>query len=272
MRPVTPSRLDSVVERKEVCILSTTWFTIQFVSSLINHSPGNIATKQGNKRLPLELWREIIAWAEMDLKSGNYCLVQVHRLEERGAKRILSCAKITEWNRCGLLESEDAADEYRKHLRFPGEGDEPKRPFVLADTSNSDSLIRIEESLLLPENEILFYRLHVYDVVARIEHGDCSFCKDKRWVDYYGEQGGCRFYGGYFSSRPNYLSYFEDTTMGCPICIGLGARPIYDGPRTPQNDDQEEDLEAACRYDAEVKERFEKLGYDWVPSDFYDLE
>ncbi|RSL76627.1 hypothetical protein CEP51_009798 [Fusarium floridanum] len=270
MRPVTPSKLDDIVGRKEICILSATWFTIQFVSSLVNHSPGNIATKQGNKRLPLELWREIIAWAEMDLKSGNYCLVQVQSLVEHGAKRVLSCAKITEWNRCGLLKTEDAADEYRKYLRCPGEGDDPKRPFVLPDTKNLDSLIKIEESLLGPENEILFTELEVYDVLSWIEDGDCSFCECARWMDMYGEDGGYRFSGYTLPYPTDRWERYLDPTMGCPLCIGLGPRPLYYGPRTPQNDRDDEELEMVQRYDYEVRERFEELGYDWVPSYFYN--
>jgi hypothetical protein len=272
MRSVTPSQLDSIVERKEICILSTTWLTIQFVSSLVNRSPGSIATKQGNKRLPLELWREIIAWAEMDLKSGDYCLVQVQCLEEHGAKRILSCAKITEWTQCGLLKTKDAADQYREYLDCPGEGDDPIRPFVLPDTSNSDSLIKIKESLLGPGNEILFSDLDVYDVLSWIEDGNCYLCEDERWMNIHEDEGGYRFFGYTLPPPIDSWQRNADPSMGCPLCIGLGSRPRYYGPRTPQNDEDDEELERVETYDQRVKERFEELGYDWVPSYFQDLD
>ncbi|KAM6509753.1 hypothetical protein FALCPG4_017401 [Fusarium falciforme] len=140
MRPVTPSRLDSIVERKEVCLLNLTRFTIQFVTSLVNHSPGSIATKQGNKRLPLELWWDIIAWAETDPRHHTYCLAQAQFLEEYGAQRTLVCAEILEWDLCGLLETDDARNEYNAYLNRPGDGYDPKRPFVLPDAINIPSL------------------------------------------------------------------------------------------------------------------------------------
>ncbi|RSL44893.1 hypothetical protein CEP53_011004 [Fusarium sp. AF-6] len=145
MRSVTLSELESIVERKEICILNMTRLSVHFVSSLVNHSPGNIATKQDSKQLPLELWREIIAWVEMDLKSSNYFLVQVQSLEEHGASRILSCAKIIERNRCGLLELEDDVDEYRKYLRCPGEGDDPKQEPKRVKTYDQHLRERFEE-------------------------------------------------------------------------------------------------------------------------------
>ncbi|RSL40768.1 hypothetical protein CEP54_016027 [Fusarium duplospermum] len=241
-----------------------TRLTVDFVSCLVNHSPGNIATKQGNKQLPLELWRMIIAWVEMNSELDNYyCLAQVRSLEEHGAERILSCAKITEWNRCGILKTENAADEYREYLRCPGEGDDPKRPFVLPDTKNSDSLIKIRESLLGPVDKVLFSDLQVYDVLSWIEDGDCYFCGDDRWIDMYGEDGGYRFFGYTIPYPTDSWEWHRGRTMGCPLCIGLGPRPLYYGPRTPQNDRDDEELERAEGYDYEVRERFEELGYDW---------
>ncbi|KAF4955642.1 hypothetical protein FSARC_11790 [Fusarium sarcochroum] len=206
----------------------------------------------------------------MDPKSDIYCLVQARSMEPHGAGHMLSCARITEWNQCGLLETDEATDEYRNYLRHPGEGHDRKRPFNLPDTTNSDTLIMIKESLLCPENEILFCRLGVYDVIARIERGDCSLCRGRRWIDEYGETEGRRFFGYGDSPRRYYGWYDNDPIIGCPLCIGLGPRPWYDGPRTPQNNEQEEDLQAVETYDERLEERLEKLGYDWAPSESCD--
>ncbi|KAF4453814.1 hypothetical protein FALBO_15929 [Fusarium albosuccineum] len=273
MIPVRPvylrkAHFRGIVSNNSVCILNLTRLTVPYVNSLVNHAPGNIATKRGNKQLPLELWNMIIDWAEMDPKSDIYCLVQARSLEKYGSELVLSCAKITEWNRCGYLETESAVDEYCNYLRRPGEGHDPKRPFVLPNTTNSDSLIMIKELLLCSENEIIFCSLGAHDLIARVERGDCSLCQGRRWINEFGENEGSKFFGYTLSPRRDGWVH-PDWIIGCPLCIGLGGRPWYDGPRTPQNDEQEEELEAVETYDQRVKERFEELGYDWVPSESY---
>lgn len=232
MIPVPPRDIDGtpylsgVVSENSVCILNLTSLAVDYVNSLVNHSPGNVATKQGNKRLPLELWKMIIDWAEMDPKRDNYCLVQVLSLEQHGVTRTLACAKITEWNRCGDLKTDKAASEYCNYLRRPGEEHDPRRPFILPDTTNSDSLITVK---LRPGKNVLFCRLKVYDVIARIEGGHCSFCQGKGRLDESEEDGGYRFYG-YPCSPLKELWGDIDLTMECPLCKGLGDRPVYDGP------------------------------------------
>ncbi|KAM0430010.1 hypothetical protein ACHAPT_006016 [Fusarium lateritium] len=156
MKPVTPSQFDSTAEAKKILILNMTRLSIQFVSFLVNKSPGNITTKQGDKRLPLELWREILTLAETDSKCGNYWLVQAQSMEEHGTQRTLVCAEITEWNKCGLLQDWIAVYEYQLYLDYPGKGPEPRRPFVLPEAGDQDSTVKVNESLLSPENEVLF--------------------------------------------------------------------------------------------------------------------
>ncbi|KAJ3540544.1 hypothetical protein NM208_g5018 [Fusarium decemcellulare] len=254
MIPVRPSHLRKahwrgLVSNNSVCILNLTRLTVPYVNSLVKHSPGNIATKRGNKKLPLELWNMIIDWAEMDPKSDSYCLVQARSLEHDRAELMLSCAKITEWNRCGYLETERAADKYYNYLHCPGEGHDPKRPFVLPDTTNSDSLISIKESLLCSENEIIFCGLGIYDVIARIERGDCSLCQGKRWIEKYGENWGRWFFGDAYTPQRDYWWNDDDLIIDCPLY-----------------------LEAMETYDQRVKDQFEELGYDWVPPNSYDWD
>ncbi|KAM0544376.1 hypothetical protein ACHAPJ_011835 [Fusarium lateritium] len=205
----------------------------------------------------------------MDPRSDIYCLVQAQSLEQHGDRLMLTCAKITEWNRCGLLETEEVAEEYCNYLRCPGEGRDSKRPFVLPDTTNLDSLITIKESLSSPGDLILFCCIKAYDVIARIEGGDCSLCQGERWIDEFGENGGRRFFG-YSDDFKGYQRWDDDDSIiGCPLCIGLGVRPVYDGPRTPQNDMQEEELEAVQTYDERLRKRFWELGYDYGTPDLY---
>lgn len=242
MRPVTPSRLDSIVERKEVCLLNLTRFTIQFVTFLVNDSAGNIATKQGNKRLPLELWWDIIAWTATDPRHHTYCLVQAQFLEEHGAQRTLVCAKILEWDLCGLLETDGARNEYNAYLNRPGEGHDPKRPFVLPDANNQHSLIKIKDSLMGPDSEILFRDISVSDIISRVEKGVCFFCDSERWILLYRDYEDEGFFG--FA-----LPYgITGSSIPCPLCIDTN---------TPESMDELESDE----YEQETREAFEELGY-----------
>lgn len=242
MRPVTPSRLDGILERKEVCLLNLTRFTIQFVTNLVNQSPGNITTKQGNKQLPLELWWDILAWAEMDPRYHTYSLVQAQFLEEHGTQRSLVCAEIPEWNTCGLLEEEDARVEYNAYLNRPGEGDDPNRPFHLPDASNQHSIIKIKDSLMGPDSEILFRGISVSDIISRAEEGVCSFCNSDRWVFLYRDYADEGIFG--FG-----LAYgMTGESIPCPLCINAS---------TPESLDEIESEE----YDQEIREAFERVGY-----------
>ncbi|KAK7425127.1 hypothetical protein QQX98_000041 [Neonectria punicea] len=242
MIPVNPSRLDSIVKRKEICLLNQTRFTIHFVSSLVNHSPRNIATKQGNKQLPLELWREIVAWAETDPRHHTYCLVQAQFLEEHGAQRIVVCAEIPERDTCGLLETDGARNEYHAYLQRPGEGHDPKRPFVLPDANNQDSLIKIKDSLLGPDSEILFRALSVPDVISWVEEGECFICDSEGWVFLYRDYDDDGFFG---CGLPYGII---GSSIPCPLCIHMGI---------PESIDELESEE----YRRETRETFEEFGY-----------
>ncbi|KAI8712723.1 hypothetical protein NCS52_01371100 [Fusarium sp. LHS14.1] len=243
MKQVTISQLDTIVKRNEVCLLDMTHLTIQFVKRLVNHSPGNIATKQGNKRLPLEMWWEILAWAEMtDPNHHTYRLVQALSLEEHGTQRILACAKIPKWNPCGLLETEEACNKYRACLKRPGKGQNPNRPFVLPDTNNQDSLIKIKDSLTGRDSKILFRALSVSDVISRAEKGECFLCASDRWCflprDY--EDDG--FFG---FALPRGIT---GSAIPCPLCIDV---------HIPESMDELESVE----YEQATRQAFYKLGY-----------
>ncbi|KAK7409162.1 hypothetical protein QQX98_008655 [Neonectria punicea] len=251
MRPLNRCSLDHRVEKKSILMLDLTRLYLNYVENVV---PANISSKQGNKRLPLEIWHIILEMAAQHDKSHIYTLVQPQSLEQsNGGPTTLLCAEIPEWNRCGDLEDPTVVWYYGYYLTNPygspeGGGD---RPFRLPD--DESAVFRIPTAAL--DKKILFEKVTVPDVIAWAEQGVCDFCG-----------GGRRFCCGCGGGRQiaeewTLAEHVGDCAirMLCPLCMGVAFAEY--------SILMQQDLERDCEdmteeeYDAWEVSRFAELGY-----------
>ncbi|KAH6975225.1 hypothetical protein BKA56DRAFT_733534 [Ilyonectria sp. MPI-CAGE-AT-0026] len=174
MRPVTCSSLDSRVEEKSILILDATLLYLNYIEGIV---PAGVSSKQGNKRLPLEIWRNILDFAVGDNNSHTYFLVQPQSLEQsKAGSTTLICAAIPKWNRCGSLTEANLVYEYEYYLARPHDclQDGGARPFSLPSDEATPLMFRVPTAAL--DKEILFEELTVPDVIAWPERGQCYLC------------------------------------------------------------------------------------------------
>ncbi|KAF4986292.1 hypothetical protein FDECE_16025 [Fusarium decemcellulare] len=253
MRPVETSDIDLLVERGSILILDEDSLAVKFVGEIIHRSPSYISTKTGNKCLPTEIWMEILAWAELDANNHFYSPVYPVSVEQNGTESVLSCRFLDGWDPCGQIEKGRSIKVYEKYLKKPLQQLGDARPFDLPD-SNADGVM-IPINLLTPDQEFLFHRIKVPDMIARLEEGECGLCGDGRW-----HCPGCR------DGREileNFTSIVRSPGCGyhmfCPLCIGVkyaeeSLSQVGEGwaKDEPMSDEE---------YEAWQMRRFAELGY-----------
>ncbi|KAK7427757.1 hypothetical protein QQZ08_005695 [Neonectria magnoliae] len=251
MRPVSLCSLDHRVEKKSILMLNITRLYLNYVESVV---PANISSKQGNKRLPLEIWHIIFEMAALNDKSHSYTLVQPQSLKQSKAGfTTLLCAEIPEWNTCGNLEDPHLVWYYEHYLTNPyscpeGGGD---RPFRLPD--NESAVFRIPTAAL--DKKILFEKLAIPDVIAWTEQGVCDFCGGGRTFC-----AGCRD-GKQIAEEWTSASHLGDCAirMLCPLC--MGADFAEDSISMQQELLKDRPEMSEDEYDAWENRRFAELGY-----------
>lgn len=254
MRPVSCSSLDSRVEKKGILMLDVTLLFLNYIESVV---PANISSKQGNKQLPLEIWRNIIDLAARDNNSHIYFLVQPRSLEQsKAGSTTLICTGVPKWKRCGSLTNFNLVWNYEYYLARPhgcpqGGGD---RPFILPGDEATVVVFRIPTTAL--EKKILFERLTVPDVISWAEQGECYLCDGARIFC-----AGCRD-GMEVAERWTSAANIGDCSvrMLCPLCMGVdfaeGSISMQQALRWESDTEEMED-----KYDAWANRRFAELGY-----------
>ncbi|KAH8685140.1 hypothetical protein BGZ61DRAFT_454981 [Ilyonectria robusta] len=254
MRPVTCSSLDSRVEKKSILMLDATLLYLNYIEGVV---PASISSKQGNKQLPLEIWRNILDLAARDNNSHQYFLVQPQSLEQSKAEfTTLICAAIPKWKRCGSLTEVNLVYEYEYYLARPHGclQDGGERPFILPGDEATPTVFRIPTVAL--DKKILFEKLTVPDVIAWPERGQCYLCDGGRIFC-----AGCRD-GIEVAEEWTSASRLGDCSirMLCPLCMG----PEFAGDSISMQQALEwnSDTEGMDKeYDAWAHRRFTELGY-----------
>ncbi|RSL62811.1 hypothetical protein CEP53_004612 [Fusarium sp. AF-6] len=252
MRPIDSSELDELIQRKPILMLDLDRLTINFIDNIVRQSPGHITTKQGNKRLPLEIWLEILEWAKLWYR---HALMQPQGLDD-GSTNTLICFEIPEWEACGQLEDDSAVRNYQYYLDRPGDGPDDDRPFLLPQTLDNILTYKVPITALNKDDRMLYGDLTVPDVIAWAEDGECGLCGQGRYI--------CAGCGG---GRQITENFFFDWASGdcsyrllCPLCIGLknARKGLW------QEEARHEGKEGYFtdeEYDAWVQGLFQELGY-----------
>lgn len=258
MRPVTRSSLDRRVEKKSILMLDATLLYLNYIEGVV---PASISSKQGNKQLPLEIWRNIIDLAARDNNSHEYFLVQPQSLEQsKAGSTTLICAAIPKWNRCGSLTEANLVYEYEYYLARPHgcSEDGSERPFSLPSDEASPIMFRIPTAAL--DKKILFERLTVPDVIAWPERGQCHLCHGGRSFC-----AGCRG-GKEIDEEWTSVARLGDCSIDllCPLCIGANFAEYSVSMQQELISDcnKEEMEEKEKNYNNWAKRRFAELGYD----------
>lgn len=255
MRPVSCSSLDSRVEKKSILMLDVTLLYLNYIESVV---PAKISSKQGNKRLPLELWCNILDLAARDNNSHKYFLVQPRSLEQsKAGSTTLICAAIPEWNQCGSLTELNLVYDYEYYLARPHScpQDGGERPFSLPSDEETAVMFRIPTAAL--DKTILFERLTVPDVIAWSEQGECHLCHGGRSFC-----AGCRD-GKEVAEEWTSVARTGDCSISmlCPLCIGADfAGDSISMQQALMSDSDTEEMED--EYNAWANRRFAELGYD----------
>ncbi|KAF5008444.1 hypothetical protein FDECE_5276 [Fusarium decemcellulare] len=262
MRPVKLTRLEKLITAGTILILDETRLTIYYVNDIVCRCPGNITSKQGNKWLPLELWLEILDWAEFDINSHEHYLVQAQRIEPDGIEPTLVCTDIFDWETCGEIVAGCYAHDYEQYLEQPEEPHtkfQLKNPLVLKDPNGGNAPItRIPLRFLQPGHEILFFQVEVCDIIAWLENGICDLCMNDRTIDT-GHTSGMEKREMWSSQVGARWSEYP-CTMTCPLCIGKeyseqSLVQAHPDQYSPDREMHEED------YDEWRDRRFRELGY-----------
>ncbi|KAM0559841.1 hypothetical protein ACHAPJ_003789 [Fusarium lateritium] len=217
MIPVVANEADQLVEWKPLLLLNKSHLGSAFVHSIIACSPNHITSKSG-KRLPVELWLDILDFATIKCETDLYTLVQPHyiRTNYNGDKDLV-CRKIREWEAFGYLQDNDhffAAEFFLAkpdRLLFSHDN-----PFGLPETRQYGLSVTIPIDMLACGTEFLYVKLTVPDVIKYLEDGDCRICRGGHTV-------GRGFCGAGIARR--FLNLEARTggktlNMICPLCVG----------------------------------------------------
>ncbi|KAF4442243.1 hypothetical protein F53441_11805 [Fusarium austroafricanum] len=277
MRPVKVTDLEVLLNRNSILILDVTNWAVGFIRQIISHSPGCISTKTGNKTLPIELWLQIISYAEYDENLHVYRPVYPIKMgttqfDGSETKPALTCNLLQEWRRCGRIWDGTERYHYERCLNNPSydplTGDRTynpeedfKRPFEISKTPKEDTF-SIPVSHLDFENKILFRNIYVADMIAWLEGGECYLCGGDNRVHCAGCGDGPRVMESFTSSYRTCCSI----RMLCPLCIGTeyAEASVQENDRYDELTEKErEEDEESKEYEEWVNERFRELGYRW---------
>jgi hypothetical protein len=229
MKPVKSKHPEGLLERNTVLILDFTGWTTSYIRSIIGRSTKHIATKEGNKTLPAELWLQILSLVESDVNQPHYRLVypvemSSVQLDGQISEPSFVCNSIKEWRAFGNIRTGNELYFYESYIRNPsyepekeeGEEDPPKSPFEISKQVLPDRSFNIPLSHLDSEEPFLYHRVEAPDVIARLENGDCKLC----------DGGERHFCAGCWDGRQvmeAFTSHYRadcSIRMLCPLCVG----------------------------------------------------
>jgi hypothetical protein len=124
MRPVERNDVRRLTNRNTILILDLASWTIAYIDNIISRNPKNIATKQGSKTLPPELWYMILSWAEDDFAEPGHKLVYPVeitsvQLDGETSEPAMVCNEIPQWWRFGAIRNRTELIYYENYLISP---------------------------------------------------------------------------------------------------------------------------------------------------------
>ncbi|KAH7179299.1 uncharacterized protein B0J16DRAFT_402694 [Fusarium flagelliforme] len=268
MIPVKEEDLNDLVKEHTMLILDLTRQTTDYINNIICRSPTHIASKEGNKTLPAELWLEILSLAELNITKHKYSLVypvEVSSIQTRGDKpeNALVCNIVERWRKFGKLKSGTDREYYEGyltsplHIPIPDRYDEPpKNPFKISKTVTPDKAIRIPVSQLDLEMPILYRDFDTVDVISKLEDGNCGICEGDRLMLTTDDDLI------YCMTSLERFEYDRCTWMLCPLCIGSGwASECARQTNLREDEDEDEDRMSNDEWNVWKNDRLRELGY-----------
>ncbi|CAG7559908.1 unnamed protein product [Fusarium equiseti] len=244
MLPVKEKHLEDLLDCHSILLLDLTYWSTSHIRSIVQRDPTHIATKKGNKTLPMELWLDILDEADEDEDEHEYCLVypiQMSSVQINGEEPepALVCNIVEQRAHFGRIKNGVELECYETWLDRPlteyeeeeddNEEDDydeddfetykvPKNPFTISTTVLPGKSVTIPISDLNFESPFLYRKLGVPDVISWIHHGDCKLCgsRDRHFC---AGCGGCRVLNKFdYGDRHGGDCALR---MLCPLCIGV---------------------------------------------------
>ncbi|RBR26015.1 uncharacterized protein FIESC28_01288 [Fusarium coffeatum] len=267
MIPVKEEDLKKLLKDHTMLILDLTHQIINYIKNIICRSPQHIATKEGNKTLPAELWLEILSWAELNINRHKYSLVypvKVSSIQIRGDEResALVCNIVESWKKFGELKSGTDREYYEGylantlHVPIPGRYDDepPENPFKISRTVTPDKSVTIPVSQLDLEMPILYQDFDTVDVIGKLEDGNCGICEGERLILATDDDLV------YCMTSLEHYEYDKCTWMLCPLCIGSGWADDC-ARQTNLREDEDEERMSEEEFNEWLNNRLRDLGY-----------
>ncbi|KAF4456777.1 hypothetical protein FALBO_15341 [Fusarium albosuccineum] len=175
--PVVAESIPTLLQGKPVLLLDKTCLGPNFVDCLVNQSPTLVTSKLGHQTLPLELWRMILDFATSEPTKHQYSLVRPHYLEHDACgETTLVCTEVIQQAAFGDIRSATDIGAYLQFLVRPhlDTWNGVPNPFASPQQSEEGRPVKISAASLESRVKLLFTRLTILDIIARVEGGRCN--------------------------------------------------------------------------------------------------
>ncbi|KAF4985719.1 hypothetical protein FDECE_16359 [Fusarium decemcellulare] len=183
--PVVAGNIPALLQVKPVLLLDKACFGPNFVDVLVHQSLTLVTSKLRHQTLPLELWRRILDFTTSEPTKHQYCLVRPHYLEHDACGNMtLACTEVIQQAAFGDIKSETDIGAYLQFLVRPhlDTWHGVPNPFASPQQSKEGRPVKISAASLESRVKLLFTRLNILDIIARVEGGRCNVCKGSRRV------------------------------------------------------------------------------------------
>ncbi|KAF5675149.1 cuticle-degrading protease [Fusarium denticulatum] len=282
MKPVESKDLEKLVKLNSILIFDIDCWGASYLRNILSHGPSHITTKQGNKTLPTELWLGILDLTKLHVDENTYKLVYGIEITHKSAngdmiEPTLICNVLDERKGCKELRDGYGVWLFEKCLRDPsfkdvrGRQDKKRFPFLRITKSARENTFSIPVSHLRFQEDFLFHKIEVPDIIARLEDGDCHLCGGDRSLDLCRSDDRANagfYYEGVFSHRWCYHSTI------CALCLGrdyardhlnimFGKCMGAHSDNEEEEEDTEEEKMEKNSFRKRLNRRYQELGYAW---------
>ncbi|VUC35603.1 unnamed protein product [Clonostachys rosea] len=184
MKPVYPRHVKHLLAEKSTLIFNKSRVGLGFIERFVHRSPELVTTKQGHKKLPLELWDLIFKFATSDFRGDECYLVLPKRLHVFNQDEVvIVCERVQPfdpvgdlWSFCHILDMA-CIRQTSKHDKGG------KRTLTDRQArTGATIMVNIQRPRKPPSIQILFSRITIPDVIARVQGGECDVCSGYRYI------------------------------------------------------------------------------------------
>ncbi|QPC72467.1 hypothetical protein HYE68_003219 [Fusarium pseudograminearum] len=229
MPSLKKEHLEAAVEQNPVCLLGLTSWSVDYILHKFNHGGTcTIASKQGNKTLPPELWNMILSYLDEDIFCPVYPIgVTFVQIDHDNLEPAVIFNRIDTWWGFGDIRNGFDLSYYNDWLLNPSyepvEEKKKRRPeyYPFPDFSKTvlpGQSVTIPVSNLEFNDDFLVHGLEVPEMIAFCERGECHLCDGRRKFCARCPDGKAVM-EKFTRIHPSRVSC--GTQMLCPLCIGV---------------------------------------------------